>query len=512
LLLLVSACGVPLSSEVPVGHGASVPLALEQLVPTRAPYVWVVPRLEQLADLLGKFADALPAEVRERVARELRQELGPELVGAFVPGELAAAGFAVDRPLAVYSTGVFPTLLVPVADPARVEAFLRGVLRHVTVGVTEVEGHALNVYRMFRGGPMVAFAIVDGWLHVTFNSEELQTPAAWLRQSTHAVRQPSARLTQLLAQAGPDVALAGDWDVQAFEDSAGELLGALQLDDEPSCAQFRQQARALIESASFRVRLIDKGVAGEVSVRLSPAAHAALRQHVGPDVDARVRAASQRAWARATLALDLDWLAAVAQPLRDARCGMIWRLVHELEPWSWRDPAHAFAGVTMFQSYHLALLGMSPHPAALAGLALRSGGPLATVLGTLAPTLTGRTRTVAGQRVSTLDLADYGVPVEVDWLVDQQQVLAALGAGSIERLLRARASRPSPASRPEKPLFAVDLFPARVPDLSALMDTVGVPGYLSVPLVALLSRFAWLGGAVNLDQTGIRVTAGFQLR
>jgi hypothetical protein len=96
----------------------------------------------------------------------------------FLGADPAAVGLAPDRAAGVYSTGILPTLLLPVASPARLGAWLDGQ-RPADTAASDHRGARLAVWS--SGSDWLAWTVVGDYLAVHRGSSLVEPPGAdWL--------------------------------------------------------------------------------------------------------------------------------------------------------------------------------------------------------------------------------------------------------------------------------------------------------------------------------------------
>lgn len=207
------ACGPKHSSSGGGGSGA-MPAAVSayaglRWVPADASYAFasrktsdVVAVARELVDALGILGEFDLAEARA----EASQELGFD---PFSDDDLAELGIDLERGAAIWSTGVGPSLALPLADPERFAAWIAKVRGSAAVQV--IRAHDVDVYT-YRGDSDEAFhwVIAGDWMLAHLEpTAERETEGAWFEAAWNA-------------RGG----LAGHADFAAALDEATRRLGA----------------------------------------------------------------------------------------------------------------------------------------------------------------------------------------------------------------------------------------------------------------------------------------------
>jgi hypothetical protein len=164
-------------------------------VPGKATYMFAFARVDEgvqlIRDLLRPLGlverDAAP----DNIDRMARSELG---FSPLAVADLAGLGIAVDRDLVVFSTGVAPTLLVPVADAQKLGDKITQLIGREPVVITEHRGVMQTVMKDGADGFFVAWAPLGDRFAFHVGSLEVEaSTTVWLNELLDA---PAAALAR----------------------------------------------------------------------------------------------------------------------------------------------------------------------------------------------------------------------------------------------------------------------------------------------------------------------------
>lgn len=156
-------------------------------VPADVSYAVVGKRTADISDLLRVLAEvggiAFDRDP-EDVSQASRAQFGYDVLSV---ESLASIGIDVERGAAIYSRGLSPTIAAPLADPAKLEAFVEG-MRDRGVAMQSQMSSGVEVFTIRMGGSWsVSWAVVDGWVISRLEiAMERADELAWLESSRAA--------------------------------------------------------------------------------------------------------------------------------------------------------------------------------------------------------------------------------------------------------------------------------------------------------------------------------------
>lgn len=516
---LVLACGgAPRRSEP--ARPAVNPLAARLYpaslrIPGQATYVVMVARLDAATELLSDLLKPLGRVDRgfspEYFSRAMRQAIGIDPLSA---ADLAEHGFAVDRTTALFSTGVFPTFMFPVADRARVAKLLEKITRQTTVVVAEVKGMQVTTWR--EGNFQASLALTDEWLYVHISDKQVEVRAMqWMEE----IAEPA---TPLAAEA--DLGWVLDRAGEARRDVIGlvrapALWSAFRAVDEvlgvprkgEGCEALHARAVASLGRIAAVGALGDRKLDGEMFVELGADAAAALAGAVAAPPSRGYRALRDDAALAFSWAVDLGWLGREFGAYARADCGVLMEGI-----WVWRlgelrDPFERATGQKPLGSYHLALIDAR---FGLGGADVSAVGWFGVIDEAAVKRLLDgglRPRTVSGPRGLTVYEAELGplVSDRLRWVFDAGALRMSMGRGLLEKLLDGEAAQ---GAAPE--LGAFVLRPGKIPDVANYYGVLksALDEYTAEMLAFVIAEIDWMTATATLEGGGIRVVGGFQLR
>jgi hypothetical protein len=506
-LLLLSSLGCPKAKgptgpRVVTGEAARAYPLLARL-PDKLTYLLIADRLDNAAVLLR---DSLPLTMLDTPISESIIKQGVKLAlgfDPFSPAGLAEAGLAVDGNAALYSTGVFPTLVFPVRDPAAVSATIERLVGKRTVVVSE--HREAHVTRLSEDGAVIVLAVLPDLLAIHIGAEGIEPPTAWLDEllDAHAAADPD--LDWALAQAGGRRNGLGLVKPAALLHAWHAVLGALGESPSPACL-----ARGAVEAAAFgRVALYGRFASGEADggmfVELAPSAYAALTGHIAPPPGASLRKARAQAAYELAFGLDLDWLAGVlAGVAGQADCddpidALNASRLHNLPGIDGFDVivSRADAAGEGVAAEGMAWLSVSDAEAARATWEeIGPHGELANV----------EIEGVAAQSVTVPDLAS---PVES--VIGPTAIRVGVGKQVLRGLLS-----DAPAVESSAEILFLSARPDQTPDMKptflVFRQLIGFDPSLAEVAAIMLARYHELALSAVAVDGGIRVAAGFRLR
>jgi hypothetical protein len=526
-MVFLSACG---GAQKPKGGAAGATTPAGQRfpalgrVPARATYAGAAARLELMARLVRDLAGLAPTYsspwssspgLAQEIDQRFRKSLGMSPID---PADLAQHGFAVDGSVAFFSTGVFPSFLIPVADRGRVEKLLEAATKQTTVIVAEHRGVHYTTWTGFAD-LLVGYTLLDNYLLVHFGNATLEKgKTAWLDEVLDAGGGIAleADMAWALEQSGARKEVLGLLRGPAFADALRALDDHLKTRTEAGCDALDKRAAGTVGRVAFAAALADGKLDSAARVEISREAVAALGEHMAAAPDARYHAARADAGFHVSAALDLDWLSQLGRDFGKDGCGFLWASLGELELWQLSDPFAATYGKRIFNSYHAALLGarvagQSLDLQAVAWMGVADADGLRHILDLLVVGPFKSQRRVGGQEVTRLDLSLFQVAEPIELVQQGGSLRLATGRGMTERLLQGPGAQAA-----ARELFSLRFRAEKFTDLQAPMTWIG--GKLGVSdrgvaeLAKLLGRFRWFGMDAALEDAGIRVAAGFELR
>jgi hypothetical protein len=450
----------------------------------------------------------------QMIDQELRRSLGMSPID---PADLAQHGFAVDGSAAIFSSAVFPTFLIPVADRGRVEKLIEAATKKTTVIVAERRG--IHYTTWTSGELMLGFAVIEGYLVLHVGLAELEKgQTAWLDEVLDAGAGIAIEGDAAWAfdQAGPRKEALGVVRAAALGDALRALEDKLKTRDAKGCEAIEKATAGLVGRVAFSASLGDGKVDGAVFLEVSKAGTAAVAKHLAASPDARYLTARGAAGFHASTGLDLDWTSALAREFGKRGCGSIWALLAELELWRLSDPFAALQGKRIFSSYHAAVLetrvvGQNLDMKAVAWLGVADDAALQQVFDLFVAGPFRSSRTVAGQPVTRLDLSLLGWTEPIDFIKGAGALRVGIGAGMIERLLSGNAG-PAGARELFSLRFQSDKFTDLAAPLGWLARKTGASERDAEEVARMLARFRWFALSATLEDAGIRMAGGFELR
>lgn len=491
-------------------------------VPAGVTYVLAVGRIgaasQALADLVGPLFRQT-AKVGS-VDDLFRKDLG---FSPLSPADLAGRGVSVEGSAAVFSTGIFPTFAIPVADRAKLEEFIGRAAAGKKVGVVERAGVSVWIVRS-EGAPTTSWAFVGDWLFVhvaapTHEKDEL----AWLADIVAAGKKgglaAEADLAWAIAQAGERVDLVGLVRPGAVADALRPIEEAEGLRGGTGCADVEARAAGALRRVALAAALAEGKVDATAFFELSPEAAAAVDAHVAAPPDGAFLSARDEAVVFLSFGVDLDWLGALGRDFGVSGCGVWFEALRDLDLAGARDPFGAVAGGgKLFTSYHLALLGLVPkgdalEVSAIAWLGLSNEAFVREQLDSMMLAPFRKRDQVKGVEVTSIDLSSLGVPgltEPIRLVLSGGALRVAYGPGALDRLLAGGG-----ASGPRE-LASFGLRVDKLADLATalrrLMEATGQQPEAGEVVARLFSEYRWLGLRAWREGDGVRVAGGFELR
>jgi hypothetical protein len=457
-------------------------------VPADVSYAFVGKRTADISDLLRVLAevggipfDMDPAEV----SAESRARFGYDILSV---ESLASIGLDVERGAAIYSNGLSPTVVAPLADPAKLEAFVESMRDSgVSMQTQMSDGVEVFTIRFPDGDFSVDWAVVDGWVISRLEiSMERADELGWLESSRAAggalggdpdflAALEAAKLHAAAISAGDGPPVVGVVRPGKIADAVEGI--ALRMSPEIASmvggctAALRDSSRALIAAG-----VSDTGASGSMVVDLAepsrisgaivapPTGLAAVRQgapiqvDVGLDVPAYLRTLKG-------CPIDIDMLAGFGVRTLHAAA-------HSFED-GIPNKAAVYADLTDDRVIR-ALLGEIP------------------MLGRFS-----KKRTVAGQEAIVVSVPFF---IDAIYVLDKQRAAAAIGDGLFEAIF---AQGTAPAGE----IFHLELRPHDIPtevlDL-ALQYGADVAVYeRRQRTIARLRK--WDSGTIDARLDGVRV-------
>jgi hypothetical protein len=523
LLVVAAACGGPSRAgekssarELTPAESRFPALAL---VPADAPYALVAARTGDLAQAIAEMVElaGIPLEVDFRATRAMLVSIFG--LNPLDPAALASAGIAVDQSGGIFGAGLFPTLVLPVADEAQLRAHLDERRPGQDMSVSRHAGHEVYAWRPERGELEVAWVITGGWLlvhaaiPVARQAAGREAGHAWLsaalaaREAGGLGAHPEmdaalARATSALGGAAPGIVgllrvpeLAGAARAAASEAGAPWLASALDRCDRVAAAS---GGRIYLGGT-----IAWDGVVGVAALDLEPGAAAALSRNRSRPAPAGYYGFREESALSVDVAVDLAWL---ERARAAAGCPLFDRPIV--------DPLAAALGGGI-RSYHLAARDLdverlAGHLALYLTLTDRRG--IARQLDQIpGRSWLERKRTIAGTEVRVLG----GIPglPSFSYRLTDADFTAAIGDGVMERVLGEAA----PGAGADE-LFALALSPGRLPGLPGLLEMAlqNLEGRGSREaaraLAGRLGRYESLTARASLDGDSLLLRATVRLR
>lgn len=496
---LAVACGPSTAPQAPAAPPAGeVAMPALRWVPADAAYVVATGRVGDAIALAREVLTGVGAAHGADLTSLdglLRAELGFSPVDA---DALADLGIDLEGSAALFGNGSQHTLVVALDGVERTAAFLDDRRPEVGVSITQYRGREVYSQAM-PGGARLSWSLLDGWLLVHVDADELRS-VAWL--------------DPILAAA--EHSIAAEEDFARALARAGAVLGA-ERGASPAVVGLVRVARlaadlagvddrglACLASLPPVVRSIAVGGAvgwdfadGYLEVGLAPAAAAAVKGALAAPPPAGFLRLREEAGLFASWSLDLGWLAGVVED--SCLAGVL----------SFEDPMAAMLGWTPPPAaYHLAASHLDPaEPAGqvAAHVALRDRRFLDRQLDAIpARALFDRSATIAGTAVRVLGVPGYP---KLYYHLTDASLTAAVGADWMARLVGQEQAILEHAE-----LGAFGLRPSRIGDLEALaelalgLDRMGRPGGARVRAEAIAKQLRRLDhGSVRLVLDGDRL-------
>jgi hypothetical protein len=487
--------------------GAAAVFPLTRRVPGNVTMFVATARLDQAVQLLrdaikplGRVEnDADPA----KIDKLLRGAIGFSPIS---PADLADFGLAVDRDFAVYSTAFLPTFVIPVADAARVNERIGKLTQGTRLVVSEHRGLNLSVIR--ESDVFVAWTVSGEYLFLHVGAEAIEkSSTAWLNELLDS-KAPLANQDDL---EWAWQKAEGQKEALGFARTPALFAAARALDrpdtHTPACDQMNTQ----IASAFGRVALSAALAEGKADLRgfveLAPAAATALGARLAPVPDSAFLSLREQAGFALGAGIDLDWIGALVKSVGSRDCGIVPALVHESELDEVEDPVHKEIGKRAFSSYHLALLGGS---AGFSGVDVQAVGYFGVVDEGAVRQHVGELGSGNSTKVNGADVVQVGIPGAVQplqYTLGQGALRAAMGPGLMAKLL---ANTKPLSNGPYPELFHFAIRPDKLPDLLSALQLLG--GREMEVLAKVIAEYKWMRAGVTLENGGVRVVGGFELR
>ena len=471
--VVLASCG----RSAPIAHPGEVSAyerdyPVLRWVPADVTYALVGVRAVDLATALRELFAALRLLGADDLGAELSRDLG---INPLRSNDLVSIGLSLEGGAALFSTDLYPTLLLPIADVPKLTAFLDKLRPERNVVVRRRGGYDIYSWRAEEDYSL-SWVIVDDWLaiHAGINQDDplwfdglMAVPqgrglgsesdfAAVRRRALAHLPRPTARAAPVMGgEAGVRVVLPAVVGLVRL-DALRRHLGDDMPEEVAACiAGFAPDARFFI-GANVGWNHAD----GVVGVDMRPAMAAALSGAVAPLPPPGYRAFSNGAGLHLDLALNLAWL-------RDRRDQSGCYLVLPMRA---TDRLLELVGGEAVSSYHLAgsdfgiLTGTSRSALAAGHLALRDRAFADRLLDMIpqrrAFEKVGQRQ---GQKVRTLDVPLF--PALVYQAADDH-FTATLGGEVADIVFAAPAAGPAPAATE---LVRFGIYPGRVSGLRELV-------------------------------------------
>jgi hypothetical protein len=463
LWLVIAACGGAQSPSPTPAATAEIASRFPVLarVPAGCTFFLSVARLDRGLVFLGNLlAPVWPA------GAPMRGVFGG--MSPFSPGDMADVGFAVDRSAVIYTEGLLPTLILPIADEARLTRFIEGLFKDATVLVADVRGVHLTTWK-----PGMGVELTWGVLH--------SPDGPWLVAHVHveAVQPFPMRWLDEILDATGGVAASEDaaWAVSRTGGETGGQVGG------------KKDALGLLRYPQLAVAL------DEIHLEATPGAkRIALAMTLG----------ERGAQAVGFVELEPVLVEKIGAASHDPPAAMI----------ALRDAAGLYLGVDGEALAHAPPFTPLVDVSRWKGLRLALAGDLE---GALWGRVQDRAR-AAEQLDATLPLHGHErrgardvnqsslATLPVEWSLENDEVIVGLGAGLHDRVAGS-------APRADHELFGFRLQRDRVGDLGRLADPLAAAGLIEAGfLERLRETYRRLGAALTLVPGGIRMEGGFELR
>ena len=488
--------------------GATPVFPVTRKIPGQVTFFAATARLDHAAqlvrDLLAPLGRVEDDAAPPRVDQFLRAQLGFSPIS---PADLADAGLAVERNFAVFSTGLLPTFVLPVADPARLNERLARLTQGVKMVVSEHRG--LNLTAIREGEFFLAWTMIDDWLLVHIGAEPVEpSTTAWLNEILDS--KASLAQQQDLEWAWQQKA-AGQEQALGLARMPALFTAARALDRPdtrtPACDQMNAAIAQVFGRVAVSAALAEGKADARGFVELAPAASTGLTAHVAAPPEAAYLGLREQAGFALSAGVDLDWLGKLVKPYQSWDCGIAPALLKETDLDELEDPLTAELGKRAVTSYHVALLGGK---AGFSGVDLKAVGFFgvtdeAAVKNLLGQLGQGEVTKVNGVEVVRVSIVGAAQPLE--YVLGGGTLRVAMGAGLVAKLLAGGqpAARPSGAE-----LVSLAVRPDLLPDLLGALQLLG--GRELDAVARFLGEFKWLRAASSAENGGLRLTGGFELR
>jgi hypothetical protein len=440
-------------------------------VPADATYV-VTGKTSDLALALREIvtpASMMPIPGLYDIENQMRMAMGTSFLDA---RDLSRIGIAVDGSAAIYSTGVLPTIVLPVEDGIELQTFLDANRPETNVRLREKDGVQIVSWEPSPDVALV-YARVDKWLLVHIADRTVDSADAWL---------DAARKTF----AGDGIAHAPDLVNAAKAARAGlpskrsgppSVLGLLRvaklMDTLGGAVECATAVRQAVESITLGIDIDLRSGDGLIAIEMSPEAASALRQHTAEGPPPGYWSYRADAGLYGDFAMDLDWF---DQALVGHGC---WSPSRELAPvrYALRQWGARGAHVAVKQ---LQLDELRVQAAAYASLSDRR--PIDRALDQIpGRSFLERNVTIGGRKLKSIDL---GVVPRFVYQLTGTDAIVAVGDSSIESVFAANgesvfeangesvfAANGQPA--PEGLMLgALGTRPEKMPDLADALGTI----------------------------------------
>jgi hypothetical protein len=438
----------------------------------------------------------------------MRQAIG---MSPFHPADLLENGFAVDRGVALFSTNLFPTLLVPVADPVKVAAALEKIVGERAVLVREHRG--VRVTTSTDDDDAWGFAIAGDWLVVHVGFPRLEGgPLGWLDDVLDAAGSGADADLIWAHEHAPSSAAVAVVRIPLVLDAMNALQTAARKakGEELDCTAVYAKLDFLGRAALWASFSEGKGEGG-MFIELSPAAAEELSRRVAGPPDSAFLALRGEGPAGASLSIDTKWLGELARGM-SGDCA-IQEVIEDT------DLDELDELVPGGNSAHLAFLGARTagrqiELEAAVWIGVGDERAVREFLDVRIPKLLRGSSDINGTEVEELRLDLVGIAGALTWVMSSTSLRLAVGRGVMERLLGEGASV-APSSNSVEIAWA-QLQPDKLPDTRPVMDflvsAAGWPEFAAEAVVRMLASFRRLTLSLTMENSGLRLSGSFELR
>ncbi len=330
LVVATAGCGsgARRSAAAPVQPDGEHDYPALRWVPADVSYALVAARTADLATGLRELLRAAALLGAPDIEAALARSLGADPLS---PDDLAAAGIALDGSAALFSDGIYPTLLLPIEAPDALAEFLDARQPGHDVSVRRHHGYDLFSYR-FDEQAALRWLVMDRWLlvHVSGPGDRelgwldpiLAVRAGQGLAASAAFRNARARAIDRLPRPPADDAVAGWFADQAAPVHPG-LVGLIRVarlrialgaamaavgDEVPAGVSACLDGSAADAIGFVGAEITWNGADGVFGLPLEPGAAARLSRVAAPAPPPGYRRFRDQAAISADLALNLGWL------------------------------------------------------------------------------------------------------------------------------------------------------------------------------------------------------------